>query len=216
MLRQACNQVRVWDNLFKGHSRLTLSMNFSASQIAQGDFVERLRHIRRETGLDASRLRLEITENVTMQDVDIAAAMLSRLRELDVQVHIDDFGTGHSSLSALHYFPIDALKIDRLFVEMSAADKDTTSVSLRASWRSSTSWSSSSLDYSRHGNIRRVRKSPIVYGKRPALQCPLGLRGAGGALRADSLRLGGSFTRPYVYSAAQYLVVNDQASRFDT
>ena len=116
---------------------------------AQGDFVERLRHIRRETGLDASRLRLEITENVIMQDVDFAAAMLSRLRELDVQVHIDDFGTGHSSLGALHRFPIDALKIDRLFVEMSAADKDTTSVSLRASWRSSTSWSSTSLDYSR-------------------------------------------------------------------
>ena len=216
MLRQACNQVRVWDNLFKGHSPLTLSMNFSASQIAQGDFVERLRHIRRETGLDASRLRLEITENVTMQDVDLAAAVLSRLRELDVQVQFDDFGTGHSSLGALHHFPIDALKIDRLFVEMSAADKDTTSVSLRASWRSSTSWSPTSLDYSRHVKHQAHAQKSNYVRKRPALQRPLGLREAGGALRADSLRLGGSFTRPYVYSAAQCLVVNDQASRFDT
>ena len=63
-----------------------------------------------------------------MQDVDFAAAVLSRLRELDVQLHIDDFGTEHSSLSALHYFPIDALKIDHLFVEMSAADKENTEV----------------------------------------------------------------------------------------
>src|SRR5829696_3835689 len=128
MLRQACNQVRVWDDLFKGHSPLTLSMNFSASQIAQEDFVQQLRNILRETNLDASRLRLEITENVIMQDVDFAAAVLSRLRELNVQVHIDDFGTGHSSLSALHHFPIDALKIDRLFIEMSNADKENTEV----------------------------------------------------------------------------------------
>jgi hypothetical protein len=151
-----------------------------------------------------------------MQDVDFAAAVLSRLQELDVQVHIDDFDTEHSSLSALHYFPIDALKIERLFVEMSAADKDTTSVSLRASWRSSTSWSPTSLDYSRHVKHQAHAQKSNYVRKRPALQRPLGLREAGGALRADSLRLGGSFTRPYVYSAAQYLVVNDQVSRFDT
>jgi EAL domain-containing protein (putative c-di-GMP-specific phosphodiesterase class I) len=78
--------------------------------------------------LDAARLRLEITENVIMQDVDFAAAVLARLRELNVQVHIDDFGTGYSSLSALHHFPIDALKIDRLFMEMSGVDRENAEV----------------------------------------------------------------------------------------
>ncbi|MDQ3912197.1 MAG: EAL domain-containing protein [Actinomycetota bacterium] len=128
MLREACNQVLVWDNLFRDHPPLTLSVNFSASQIAQDDFVEQLSDTLRDTGLDASRLRVEITENVIMQDVDFAAGVLARLRELNVQVHIDDFGTGYSSLSALHRFPIDALKIDRLFMEMSDADRENTEV----------------------------------------------------------------------------------------
>ena len=90
--------------------------------------MEQLNNILKETGLDASRLHVEITENVIMQDVDFAAAVLARLRELNVQIHIDDFGTGYSSLSALHHFPIDVLKIDRLFMEMSTVDKENTEV----------------------------------------------------------------------------------------
>jgi diguanylate cyclase (GGDEF)-like protein/PAS domain S-box-containing protein len=128
MLRKACNQVLIWDDLFQAHPPSTLSMNFSASQIAQDDFVEQISSILQETGLDAARLRLEITENVIMQDVDFAAAVLARLRDLNVQVHIDDFGTGYSSLSALHHFPIDALKIDRLFMEMSGVDRENAEV----------------------------------------------------------------------------------------
>ena len=128
MLRKACEQILMWDSVFPGHPPFTLSMNFSASQIAQDDFVEQLNNILKETGLDASRLHVEITENVIMQDVDFAAAVLARLRELNVQIHIDDFGTGYSSLSALHHFPIDVLKIDRLFMEMSTVDKENTEV----------------------------------------------------------------------------------------
>ncbi len=67
-------------------------------------------------------------QNVIMQDVDFAAAVLARLRDLNVQVYIDDFGTGYSSLSALHHFPIDALKIDRLFMEMSGVDRENAEV----------------------------------------------------------------------------------------
>jgi diguanylate cyclase (GGDEF)-like protein len=128
MLRKACNQVLAWNDLYQTHPPFTLSMNFSASQIAQDDFVEQISGILQETGLDAARLRLEITENVIMQDVDFAAAVLARLRALNVQVHIDDFGTGYSSLSALHHFPIDALKIDRLFMEMSGVDRENAEV----------------------------------------------------------------------------------------
>jgi diguanylate cyclase (GGDEF)-like protein/PAS domain S-box-containing protein len=128
MLRKACNQVLTWNDLYQSHPPFTLSMNFSASQIAQEDFVEQISSILQETGLDAARLHLEITENVIMQDVDFAAAVLARLRDLNVQVHIDDFGTGYSSLSALHHFPIDALKIDRLFMEMSGVDRENAEV----------------------------------------------------------------------------------------
>ena len=69
-----------------------------------------------------------ITENIKLQDCDIASAVLAHLRNLNVQDHIDDFGTGYSSLSALQQFPIDALKIDRLFMEMSGVDKENAEV----------------------------------------------------------------------------------------
>ncbi len=122
MLEEACQQMQFWQSRFPSRTPFTVSVNFSASQIGQLDFVEQMDSILKETGVDPRRLRLEITESVIMQDVKFATAMLSRLRDLNIQLHIDDFGTGYSSLSALHRFPIDALKIDRLFVGMLGID----------------------------------------------------------------------------------------------
>lgn len=128
MLKEACQQMQAWQIHFPSRMPFTMSVNFSGNQIAQLDFLEQVERILKETRVDPRRLRLEITESIIMRDVKFAAAMLSRLRELNVQLHIDDFGTGYSSLGALHRFPIDALKIDRLFVGMLGIDGENAEV----------------------------------------------------------------------------------------
>jgi EAL domain-containing protein (putative c-di-GMP-specific phosphodiesterase class I) len=83
----------------------------------------------RETGLNPALLEVELTESVLMKQVESTAAILKTLRGKGVQVAIDDFGTGYSSLSYLRKFPVDALKIDRSFIQqIGASDNDTTIV----------------------------------------------------------------------------------------
>jgi EAL domain-containing protein (putative c-di-GMP-specific phosphodiesterase class I) len=84
--------------------------------MAQPDLVDYVAGVLRETGLDPSSLKLEITEDVIVENPEEMVALLSRLKELGVQLYIDDFGTGYSSLSHLHRLPIDGLKIDRSFI----------------------------------------------------------------------------------------------------
>jgi diguanylate cyclase (GGDEF)-like protein/PAS domain S-box-containing protein len=122
VLREACRQIHQWQAQFPTILPLTISVNLSAKQFTQPDLKRQIEEILQETGLDASSLRLEITESVIMEDSEVATNMLSQLRTLGVQVLIDDFGTGYSSLSYLQQFPIDTLKIDRSFIGKMAAE----------------------------------------------------------------------------------------------
>lgn len=122
VLRQACHQIKRWQEKFPTDQSLYMTVNLSAKQFAQPDLIDQVSSILAATGLDPNLLKLEITESVLMDDFDSAAAMLFQLRALGVRLSIDDFGTGYSSLTYLHRFPIDTLKIDRSFV--SVMDKD--------------------------------------------------------------------------------------------
>ncbi|HET8939379.1 MAG TPA: EAL domain-containing protein [Polyangiales bacterium] len=95
---------------------LTIAVNISPRQFRHPGFVKLVADVLRETGLQASRLELEITEGVVMQDTETGQQVLKELKELGVSIVLDDFGTGYSSLSYLMRFPIDILKIDRSFV----------------------------------------------------------------------------------------------------
>jgi diguanylate cyclase (GGDEF)-like protein len=95
---------------------LTIAVNISPRQFRHAGFVKLVTDVLRETGLPASRLELEITEGVVMQDTDTGQQVLKELKALGVRIVLDDFGTGYSSLSYLMRFPIDILKIDRSFV----------------------------------------------------------------------------------------------------
>jgi diguanylate cyclase (GGDEF)-like protein/PAS domain S-box-containing protein len=125
ILREACRQMQNWQEQFSSNTPLAISVNLSSKQFSQPDLIEQVKHILEETGLDARSLKLEITESVVMENAAAATVMLFQLLDLGVQLYIDDFGTGCSSLSHLHHFPFDTLKIDRSFVSrMSTEDGD--------------------------------------------------------------------------------------------
>ena len=96
---------------------ISLSVNLSGKQISWSDIAGHVGRVLKETGLDGRWLRLEMTETVMMDDADPTLNVLSELKKLNVSLDMDDFGIGYSSLRYLHRFPIDALKIDRSFIE---------------------------------------------------------------------------------------------------
>lgn len=116
VLREACKQMHEWQVQFPESSLTFISVNLSNKQLSQPDIVEYVSRILKETGLDPGSLKLEITENVIIENPEFTSAMLSQLKALGVLIYIDDFGTGYSSLSYLHRLPIDGLKIDRSFI----------------------------------------------------------------------------------------------------
>lgn len=125
VLREACARLAAWQREFPDHRPLTVSVNLSRDQLVRPELPEQIEGILLDAGLDARSLRLEVTESALMQNVGSAAATLSRLRDMNIRVHIDDFGMGYSSLSVLHQLPIDALKVDRSFVgRMNGAGDD--------------------------------------------------------------------------------------------
>jgi predicted signal transduction protein with EAL and GGDEF domain len=117
VLRKACEQARRWHLASPGESLLTMSVNVSARQFKQPDIVEQVEKIVRETQVDPSAIKLEVTETVTMDNAERTIRIVKGLKNLGVRLSIDDFGTGYSSLSYLRRFPMDTLKIDRSFIQ---------------------------------------------------------------------------------------------------
>ena len=114
VLRQACEQAQAWREM--GLPALRISVNISAIDFRQRDFVDNLAAILQQSGLPPAQLELEITESVLMQNVDDTVDILNRIKAMGVRLAVDDFGTGYSSLSYLRRFPIDVLKIDQSFI----------------------------------------------------------------------------------------------------
>jgi EAL domain-containing protein (putative c-di-GMP-specific phosphodiesterase class I) len=115
VVHEACRQERAWQDA--GLHPPPVSVNISAIEFRDKDFLKNLVAILGETSLDPHYLEIELTESVLMAHVEATSAMLQALKTLGVQLAVDDFGTGWSSLSYLSHFPIDALKIDKSFVQ---------------------------------------------------------------------------------------------------
>ena len=115
VLNTACYQLRFWQEQLL--SSITISVNLSAKQFYQPGLIEVVDRILSETGLKGNSLKLEITENVLMNNTQSAIATLEQLQERGIKLCLDDFGTGYSSLSYLQSLPFNFLKIDRSFVE---------------------------------------------------------------------------------------------------
>ncbi|MES9964605.1 MAG: EAL domain-containing protein [Candidatus Sedimenticola sp. 20ELBAFRAG] len=116
IIGQACDFMQSCCRQFQDAEELYVSVNLSPRQVGQADLLEDIGNILERTGLSAEKLRIEITENMLMENSGAAKQLLPRLKELGIQLYMDDFGTGYSSLSYLHNFPLDVLKIDRSFI----------------------------------------------------------------------------------------------------
>jgi diguanylate cyclase len=114
VLRTACRQAKLWQD--EGLPVGRIAVNVSGREFASPEYPAQIAAILRETGLDASKLELEITESVLMADERSAERALAELKQLGVSLAIDDFGTGHSTFARLRHFGVDRLKIDRSFV----------------------------------------------------------------------------------------------------
>lgn len=122
VLETACRQLHQWQQEFPNIPPITLAINVSTIQVIQPEFVERIQLIIAEYQISPSLIKLEITETMLMDNIEISSQKLEQLREIGIQVHIDDFGTGYSSFSYLQSLPIDVLKIDRSFTNRVSTD----------------------------------------------------------------------------------------------
>jgi len=123
VLEQACRQAADWTRRFP-NSAMTMRVNLSARQLDDRRLAEQVCEVLDRSGLDPSRLCLEITETALMADAEASRSILEALDSLGVSLAVDDFGTGYSSLSYLKQFPVDVLKIDRSFVEGLPGDEE--------------------------------------------------------------------------------------------
>jgi len=116
VLTEACRQVRAWRNSIVAGDGLRVAVNISGRHLQHGDLVADVRHALEASGLEPGNLVIELTESTIMHNTEVNLERFRELKALGVRLAIDDFGMGYSSLSYLHRFPIDILKIDRAFV----------------------------------------------------------------------------------------------------
>lgn len=122
ILRSACIQSLKWRQ--PGYPGLRMSVNISARQFREPQFIEKVAEVIKETGMDPQWLEIEITESIAMEYAEDSMEQLRRLKQLGVRIAIDDFGTGYSSMNYLRKLPIDTLKVDQSFVQDIGIDEN--------------------------------------------------------------------------------------------
>ncbi|MEH7300284.1 putative bifunctional diguanylate cyclase/phosphodiesterase [Neobacillus drentensis] len=115
VLKEACIKAKTFSKICR--EPIQIAVNISSKQFQEENFVEIVQHVLSETKLPPFQLELEITESVSMDNMDTVITKLNSLKEMGISISIDDFGTGYSSISYLKYLPVNTLKIDRSFVQ---------------------------------------------------------------------------------------------------
>ena len=114
VIEAACAQWVVWSN--EGLNPPPIAVNISPRQFSDPSLIDDIKAAIESTGMESSKLHVEITESATMDDPEMTLETLKQMHELNLHLYIDDFGTGHSNLGQLRRLPIDAVKIDKSFI----------------------------------------------------------------------------------------------------
>ncbi len=117
VLSEACGQLRRWNQQREASERLRINVNLSKKQLFQAHFVRDLAALLRQLDIEAGQVNLEITESLISESPRDITTTLRQLERLGIGLHMDDFGTGQSSLAALHEFPLHVLKLDQGFIQ---------------------------------------------------------------------------------------------------
>jgi diguanylate cyclase (GGDEF)-like protein len=124
VLREACRQLKAWQDDLQLSSNVWISVNLSSVQLRHPTLLESVAEALRSSALDPRCLVLELTEGLAMENPTVVKSLLMQLRAMGVRISVDDFGTGHSSLAYLRKFPVDCLKVDRSLVWGIEANQD--------------------------------------------------------------------------------------------
>jgi EAL domain-containing protein (putative c-di-GMP-specific phosphodiesterase class I) len=128
ILRSSLAQLGQWRERVPSFAELSIAVNVSSRQLLGGEFIEVVREALAESGVPAGSLWLEITETALMSDVKAASVALRELRGVGLHLSVDDFGTGYSSLTYLKRFPVEAIKVDRTFVNGLGIDNEDSTI----------------------------------------------------------------------------------------
>lgn len=115
VMHQACSQIKVWQDA--GFPKFHVSVNCSPLQFEQNDMVNTVKNVLKETKLAPEYLKLEITESLVIKNAEHVISQLTKIKDLGVNIAIDDFGKGYSSLSSLKGLPVSSLKVDKSFIK---------------------------------------------------------------------------------------------------
>jgi diguanylate cyclase (GGDEF)-like protein len=138
VLREACLQIKAWEQRFNGKPFGRISVNISPKQFQQKGFIQQVITTLAESEADPTRLELELTESSLVEDIHDVSIKMEELKRLGIHISIDDFGTGYSSLAYLKMLPVDVVKIDRSFIRDIGIDPNDDAIVetiLAISWR---------------------------------------------------------------------------------
>jgi diguanylate cyclase (GGDEF)-like protein len=128
VLREACIQLRAWQSQFVEARNLQITVNLSSKQLKELKLADLIHQTLIETGISGHQLKLELTESSLIENAEVASEIWTRLRALDIQFSLDDFGTGYCSLSYLHKFAVNTVKVDRSFVHQMTPENRNTKI----------------------------------------------------------------------------------------
>lgn len=179
LMLQACRQLREWEVNRVCENPVNVTVNVSARQFADARLASDIQDALQQTGLEPSRLQLEMTEDVAAADPKLTVTVLSHLKHMGIGVILDDFGVGSASLRGLWQFPIDALKIDRTLVRDMQSDRtssDVVELIVTLAQKMKLTLIAEGLETARQ--VERMRELGCVWGQGYYFSQPMDAKGA--------------------------------------